>query len=589
MPDTSVPIVNIGVGLDTARYGHHANFFAEDRRAVAPDFPFPESRAGYDQFASVLARLADRHGGRVHFHIRLDAAGNYAVNLEAFLRRLPHPKTISIGEPKRNQDYRNCLFPKRKADQVDSLACARFAVIERPPETPETSAEFVVLRELAGALQSQRKQTTRRVNQLHNHLARVFPELALLAQDLSAAWVLKLLMVHPTPRRIAAARPATLAGIPHLAPQRAQQLQAAARTSVGSLTGDVAEALIRQAAAEVRHSRQAEDRLKKLLEQAFDALPEGGHQQLLTIPGIGRQTAAALVAKIVSIDRFETPAKLVSYFGGFPEENTSGVDKFGRPVPQGTREMSRKGNDLVRGLLWMACQSAIQCNPAIRALYARQRAAGKRGDVALGHCLRKLLHLVYAVWKTNRPFDPQHFPWEPRSEPAETPTEPDGHAASPSATGLNPVLSADPSPAQDDAAGHTGQGPHQTVVTAASLQQTTRTVPHRPGRSNHSGTRVNFAELRRQVSMTDVLCHVGLLNRLRGRGAQRTGPCPIHEPDQAHGDRFSVNLDKQVFRCFDPTCGVQGNVLDFWAALKRLPLREAALDLAATFHPAPPS
>jgi hypothetical protein len=26
--------------------------------------------------------------------------------------------------------------------------------------------------------------------------------------------------------------------------------------------------------------------------------------------------------------------------------------------------------------------------------------------------MRKLLHLVYAVWKTNRPFDGHHFPWE---------------------------------------------------------------------------------------------------------------------------------------------------------------------------------
>ena len=38
------------------------------------------------------------------------------------------------------------------------------------------------------------------------------------------------------------------------------------------------------------------------------------------------------------------------------------------------------------------------------------------GDVAIGHCMRKLLHLVFAVWKTNRPFDEKHFPWEPPSD-----------------------------------------------------------------------------------------------------------------------------------------------------------------------------
>jgi hypothetical protein len=59
----------------------------------------------------------------------------------------------------------------------------------------------------------------------------------------------------------------------------------------------------------------------------------------------------------------------------------------------------------------MACVSGIQSNPALRALYARKKADKKRGDVALGHCMRKMLHLVFAVWKTGKPFDPKHYPW----------------------------------------------------------------------------------------------------------------------------------------------------------------------------------
>jgi transposase len=47
-----------------------------------------------------------------------------------------------------------------------------------------------------------------------------------------------------------------------------------------------------------------------------------------TIPGIGLQTAAALVAKIVSIERFATPTALIGYFGVFLEEvDVSGTTK----------------------------------------------------------------------------------------------------------------------------------------------------------------------------------------------------------------------------------------------------------------------
>ena len=162
---------------------------------------------------------------------------------------------------------------------------------------------------------------------------------------------------------------------------------------------------------------------------AFADLPSSGHVQVITIPGIGEATAAVLVAKIVDIDRFETPEHLVGYFGIFPEENSSGVDKHGNPLPPGTLRMCRKGNDLVRAYLWNAARTAIVRNPAVRALYRRLKAKGKRGDVAIGHCMRKLLHLVFAVWKTDRPFDGAHFPWEnPGAAPLSTTTPGDPSA-----------------------------------------------------------------------------------------------------------------------------------------------------------------
>ena len=41
---------------------------------------------------------------------------------------------------------------------------------------------------------------------------------------------------------------------------------------------------------------------------------------------------------------------------------------------------------------------------------------------------------------------------------------------------------------------------------------------------------------------------------------------------------------KNAFQCFHAECAVKGNVLDLWAAIHRLPLYEAALDLAETFQ-----
>jgi transposase len=560
----------IGVGIDTARYGHRVSFLRPDRQPAAKPMTVMENHDGYQLFKDTLIRLHE-HNPSSEFHVRIDAAGQYALNLEQFLRGLDLPMTISIGEPKRNKDYRKAHFPKRTSDDTESQAMARFAVVEQPSATPAPAAPMIVLREVAGRLQAQVKQTTQAVNRLHNLLARCFPELATLTDDVGAGWVLCLLEKYPTAERVAAARVASLEKIPYLSAERAQALHHAASQSVASLRGPVTEALVANLVSHLRHCQKAEASLQKLLTASFDELPDSPHTQILTIIGIGRPTAAALVAKIVDIVRFATSDQLVGYFGVFPEENTSGVDRWGNPLPKGTMQMSRKGCDLVRGYLWNATRSAIRFNPAVRALYRRLKAKGKRGDVAFGQCMRKLLNLVFAVWKTNRPFDENHYPWE---DPADT-AAPDSPAAC--CTGVS-------DPGNDKAEGHKQDEPAEKVVTPANLTIEPATPPVKPEQPPAAARpHVDFAFLRQQVSLEQVLAHLGLLGQLRGSGPQRRGCCPVHSHPADQERTFSVHLGKNAFRCFQKDCGVQGNALDLWAAVHRLPLYDAALHLAETF------
>lgn len=448
---------------------------------------------------------------------------------------------------------------------------ARFAVVELPRATPTPTPAMALLREVASRLQAQVKQTTQAVNRLHNLLARVFPELATLADDFAVHWVLRLLDKYPSPCRIAQARPTSLAKIPYLPAEKIALLQQAAQQSVGALRGDVADTLVRDLVSQVRQCQRAEHKMRQLLSAAFADLPVCGHRQLVTIPGIGKASAAALVAKIVDIDRFDTPEQVVGYFGIFPEENSSGVDKHGNPLAPGTLRMSPKGNDLVRAYLWNAARAALRHNPAIRALYGRLKAKGKRGDVALGHCMRKLLHLVFAVWKTDQPFDEHHFPWEQAT-----------HSPNPAAAPLaSPGIAAN-----DKAVGHKRAMPAEQVVTTASSN-----VSPGPSAVNSANVaspaarpRIDFAFLRQQVRMEQVLRHLGFFEALRGRSQQRRGPCPVHAQLADRRRTFSVHLGKNICQCFDADCAVHGNVLDLWAAVHRLPLYDAAVHLAATFH-----
>jgi transposase len=571
----SSPCRRIGVGVDTSRYGHYAAFLREDLQPAAAELLFTESAQGYAQLRQRLEQIAQRHG-HVHFVVRLDAAGQYADNLLHFLHGLGTPAelsapapadaaplalSLSCGDPQRNKNYRAALFGNKKSDPLEARAAARFALSERPAATAPLPQALRTLRQVACRLQAVVRQRTRLLNQLHHLVALTFPELALLVKDLSTGWVLELLHRYPTAALLAGASETQLGEVPYLPDAQITALLQQARGSIASLSDATAAELVRDQVRQLREVRARQQRLEKLLVSAYRSLPAATY--LDSIPGIGAVTAAVLSAFILDIDRFPTPGQLVAYFGVVPIEASSGVDRDGQPRGPKRFVMSRRGNDLVRRYLWMAALSAVRHNPAVRALYARVVAKHPQHKaIAIGHAMRKLLHLVFAVWKTNKPFDPEHYPW-PTPAHVEEPEVTAEAAAQPES--------------DNQTAGHQRSAkPARKVVTAAWTDR----VAAEPVSDDR--TAIDFAHLKRQLPMARVLDQLGLSSRLRGAGPQRRCPCPIHRGD-TRGRTFSVHLDQGVFQCFDPSCGTKGDVIDLWASVRGLSLREAALDLVRTF------
>jgi transposase len=575
---TGCPSTRIGVGIDTSRYGHYAAFLRDDLQPACAELSFAESADGYAQLRQRLEDLAQRHPNAA-FAIRLDVAGQYADNLLHFLHRLgdrsgPNPTslagrdiTISCGDPQRNKNYRAALFGANKSDAVEARACARFAVSERPAATALLSAPLRGLRQVAARLQATVRQRTRLINQLHQLLAVTFPELALLVKDISQGWVLELLHRYPSAALLASASDDDLAGIPYLPDRQIIPLLQKARSSIASLSGATVEELVRDQVRQLRDAGARQQRLEGFLVTAYRGLPKANH--LDSIKGIGPVIAAVLTAFILDIERFATPGKLVAYFGVLPIEMSSGIDRDGQPRGSRRWVMSKRGNDLVRRYLWMAALSAVQYNPAVRALY--RRVVAKHPDhkaIAIGHAMRKLLHLVFAVWKTGKPFDPAHYPWEAGSGAGKT---------------TAPAQAGQTEKPTQQAAGHKPElAPAEQVVTAARADKVAA------GTAVGEGTYIDLAHVKGQLPLERVLAHLGLTQRLRGSGPQRRCACPIHRGDN-RGRTFSVNLQDNVFTCFDAKCGKHGDVIDLWAALHHVDLRAAVLDLIRTFElePAP--
>ena len=94
--------------------------------------------------------------------------------------------------------------------------------------------EFSILRDAVAQMEASATARTRLINQLHNMLARAFPEFAVLVKNVGSKSILKLLQKYPTAERMAAARLDSIAKLPHIDKELAGQLHEAAKNSTAS-------------------------------------------------------------------------------------------------------------------------------------------------------------------------------------------------------------------------------------------------------------------------------------------------------------------------------------------------------------------
>lgn len=91
---------------------------------------------------------------------------------------------------------------------------------------------------------------------------------------------------------------------------------------------------------------------------------------------------------------------------------------------------------------------------------------------------------------------------------------------------------------------------------------------------------VNFAEIRKRVSIEDVLFRYYRLDNLKRDGNKLIGPCPVHQGKNPRS--FHADTEKQLWHCFTK-CQGGGNQLDLVAKKEDISIRDAALKLQAFF------
>lgn len=137
--------------------------------------------------------------------------------------------------------------------------------------------------------------------------------------------------------------------------------------------------------------KKIEVAMKKLVKN--HAALKARYDILMSIPGIGSQTALTLVSDLPELGTLDGK-KIAALAGVAPMNGDSGL--------KASRAKLRGGRNNVRAILYMAAMAAQRYNPQISAFYKRLVANGKPGMVALSACMRKLLVIANSMLANQR-------------------------------------------------------------------------------------------------------------------------------------------------------------------------------------------
>jgi transposase len=382
------------VGIDVASEQHMVAAVDETNAVVVKPTPFTEDAVGYAKLFELLGEEADTL-------VAMEATGHYWKNLFAALAARGF--RIALLNPLRTRRFAGEDLQRTQTDAIDALGIARFAAQKRPPATALPDPATEELRELVRYRDRLVQDFGDRVRQLHRLVDLGFPEFTRAVRDLGSELATGLLQTYPTARAFHGVPVRRLAALRYdgrhkVGDDLARTLLAAAAQSVGRHHGDAYRIQVRDTCEDLGVLRRRLRGLEGDIERLLDRHDVG--QLLTTIPGIGPQTAARLVATFGDFTGFPDAAAVAAYVGVIPALRQSGKRTSTRAG------LTPLGAASLRAKLWMPVLTAVHHNPWLRAYYERLLARGKQPKVALVAAMRKLLHAVYSVATHRRPFVP---------------------------------------------------------------------------------------------------------------------------------------------------------------------------------------
>ena len=366
----------------------------------------------HQDFSNLLSRLKEANLKPDNLLIGIEATGIWWENLYCLLTDKGFK--VIVLNPHQTNKFREVLRKKAKTDDIDAYVIAgllrsnEYAASFIPEESIQVLREIVKLRY---RLVKDRKNYERQACSL---LSLVFPEYSQTAiKNPFAVASIAILKAYPTAKHLVNAKLKQIEKIVRSIKgnnfniKEIQHLIDTARTSIYSGRAKDARGLnlgLLLTHAELLGASIADldRRIDEILSPSDkDDINSFPGANLLTIPGVGPKTVAAILSAVGSDGQnFASGIQLVGHIGFYPKIYESGETRRANKI-------SKRGPKYLRAALYMAAVACLKHNPQFRTLYHKKVSQGKSGKQALVYVAKKLAHLCLSMLKSGESYRPE--------------------------------------------------------------------------------------------------------------------------------------------------------------------------------------
>lgn len=383
------------VGIDVAKDKHDCFICDSEGNVLKDVFTFSNDREGFNLLLSFMPTSSE------NVKVGLEATGHYSLNLINFL--IDNGYSPVVFNPLQINLFRKAhTLRKTKTDKIDAKLIALMLSSSDAKPHLDLSYHVTELKSLTRYRSRLKDQLARLKISLARIIEIMFPELEDCVYSINQKSTMALLHEFPSKELIANAHLTRLTNVlkdnsrGKYSKDKALEIRNVAINSIGT-SSDASSFELVQTIDMINFYSSKIDELDAKIKDIMIEL----ESPILSIPGISYNLGSIILAEIVDINRFDTPAQLQAFAGLDPATHQSG--KF---IATGV-SMVKRGSPYLRWAILNASRLIAMRDPCFKDYYQKKRKEGKHHFVALTHVAKKLIRVIFKLLKTNSQFSPQ--------------------------------------------------------------------------------------------------------------------------------------------------------------------------------------